>query len=65
MGKNLIEQAFKILADYCEKEYGGNKYAMSVAFGMNPKTGMIGKWFNYALTLNVLMPLCIPKRIGV
>lgn len=65
MGKNLIEQALEILADYCEKEYGGNKSAMSVAFGMNPKTGMLGKWFNGTRvpSLSSLSPLL--ERIGV
>ena len=65
MGKNLIEQALEIFADYCEKEYGGNKSAMSVAFGMNHKTGMLGKWFNGTRvpSLSSLSPLL--ERIGV
>ncbi len=65
MGKNLIEQALEILAQHLEKEYGGNKSAMSEAFGMNPKTGMLGKWLNGTRVPSMSSLSPILEKIGV
>lgn len=65
MGKNLIEQALDILAKHLEKEYGGNKTAMSEAFGMNPKTGMLGKWLNGTRVPSMSSLSPILEKIGV
>ena len=65
MSNNLIDQALKILADYCKKEYGGNKSAMSEAFGLNPKTGLLGKWLNGARVPSMSSLSPILEKIGV
>ena len=65
MSNNLIDQALKILADYCKKEYGGNKSAMSEAFGLNPKTGLLGKWLNGTRVPSMSSLSPILEKIGV
>lgn len=65
MGKNLIEQAVDILKDYCLNEFGGNKSAMSKAVGINPASGLLGKWFEGERVPSLSKVAPILEQIGV
>jgi phage repressor protein C with HTH and peptisase S24 domain len=45
MATNLIQQALDILKKALDDKFAGNMSTAMSAWGMNPKTGLLGKWF--------------------
>jgi len=44
MSTNLIDQALAILEKAIKERFDGNKSKAMMAWGMNPSTGLLGKW---------------------
>lgn len=65
MDTNLIEQALAILEKAVNDLYGGNKSAAMTAWGMNPSTGLLGKWLRKERTPSMSSLSPILERLGV
>jgi len=61
----LIEQALAILQRYVDEKHGGSKRAATIALGMNPTTGLLGKWLRRERVPSMTSLAPILEMLGV